>query len=89
MIVSGINQQTSEMMFMVLERCCEKKMVDLFGREQGCAHQRSKSSLTRQRAEINDRFACDFRDTDPKVVGVGGVVPGCVRLACERGKPKG
>ena len=29
MIVSGISQQHSEIMLMVRERCCEKKMVDL------------------------------------------------------------
>lgn len=31
MIVSGMSQQNIETIFMVLERCCEKKIVDLVG----------------------------------------------------------
>ena len=31
MIVNGTSQQPMEIMLMVLERCCEKKMVDLRG----------------------------------------------------------
>lgn len=29
MMVSGMIQQPMEMMFIVLDKCCEKKMVDL------------------------------------------------------------
>ena len=29
-MVSGIIQQAIEIMFIVLDRCCEKKIVDLF-----------------------------------------------------------
>ena len=32
MIVSGMSQQQREIMLIVRERCCEKKMVDLFER---------------------------------------------------------